>query len=407
MRHYRSWMSFVFLTSGLLAVHFPLLPAREHPAGSDPRMILQQSADACLAVQSIQYEETHEPPRGQTVDFPLVKAIISQARAKVPDGGYLPGYFRVEGILRYPDGKQESLQYAYDGLTFRWLDNQEKILNLLTRPPVKSIARLLGYRGMAGFPQFTEAEPFKKIRENMEGIAFAGREEINGTPCLALDITTTFEMGGEKFTSTARWYIGETDHLPRGVETSGLRRTIRILEHPAVLPASSEFGLTVPPGYREVARQPDELQRSGLLPAGAPAPAWSLTGLDGQTYSLAGLRGKIVILDFWATWCGPCRKTMPLIQQLHDRFKDRGVMVFGLPVADPQGDPAAFVKEQGYTYPQLQGGDTISRSYQAKILPTLYVIGPDGKILHAEYGYREGLAAGLSQLIEKNLPARQ
>src|SRR6185295_17908443 len=133
----------------------------------------------------------------------------------------------------------------------------------------------------------------------------------------------------------------------------------------------------------------------GLLAVGTAAPAFSLKSPDGREVTLESLRGRIVILDFWGTWCVPCRNTMPVLERLHRKFQDRGVTILGVAVADKESDPTAFMKRFGYTYPLLLSGDPVAESYRAVMLPTLYLIGKDGRILHAESGAREGAEAQL------------
>jgi hypothetical protein len=91
---------------------------------------------------------------------------------------------------------------------------------------------------------------------------------------------------------------------------------------------------------------------------------------------------------------------------LHDKFKQRGVAVFGIAVADHEGDPAGYMKSKGYTYGLLLKGDDVAKAYKAVQLPVLYVIGNDGRVLHAETGYREGAQAELATLIERHLQAQ-
>jgi peroxiredoxin len=94
---------------------------------------------------------------------------------------------------------------------------------------------------------------------------------------------------------------------------------------------------------------------------------------------------------------------MPAIQSLHRKFKDRGVVIYGVAVADNEGQPAAYMKRQGYTYGLLLKGDPVATSYKAAMLPTLYVIGKDGRIVHAESGYRENAQADLTSILERCL----
>ncbi|MFT3880621.1 MAG: TlpA disulfide reductase family protein [Gemmatales bacterium] len=134
---------------------------------------------------------------------------------------------------------------------------------------------------------------------------------------------------------------------------------------------------------------------------------WTLADSNGKKFTLKDFRGQLVVLDFWGTWCLPCRKGMPAIQALHDKFKARGVAVFGIAVADQEGDPVGYMKRMSFTYGLLLKGDSVAADYKASMMPTLYVIGVDGKILHAESGYREKAKEELNELIERSLNANK
>jgi peroxiredoxin len=97
---------------------------------------------------------------------------------------------------------------------------------------------------------------------------------------------------------------------------------------------------------------------------------------------------------------------MPAIQKVHEKFKDRGVAVFGASVNDAEGKPAEYMKQQGLTYTLLLNGDKLANPYKVKVLPTLYVIGPDGRVFHAEYGLRQNFEAELTSIVERCLKAR-
>jgi peroxiredoxin/outer membrane lipoprotein-sorting protein len=113
---------------------------------------------------------------------------------------------------------------------------------------------------------------------------------------------------------------------------------------------------------------------------GTPAPDFTLSDLNGKGWKLSELRGKTVLLDFWATWCMPCRVDMPHIEALHREFKDRGLIVLGVNAEDSQ-QPASFLQEQGYTFPTLSdAGYAVAKQFQVQVIPTLIVIDKQGMI---------------------------
>jgi peroxiredoxin len=114
---------------------------------------------------------------------------------------------------------------------------------------------------------------------------------------------------------------------------------------------------------------------------GAPAPEYRSVTVDGDTVSLASLRGRTVLLNVWATWCHPCREELPVLQQLHNEHADRGLTVVGVSI-DAVGAGAAieeFASEYGVTYPLWHDPDnTVSTTFQGIGVPLSVLIGPDG-----------------------------
>ena len=114
-------------------------------------------------------------------------------------------------------------------------------------------------------------------------------------------------------------------------------------------------------------------------------------GADGSALHLADLRGHVVVLDFWATWCGPCRMQAPIMDQVSRRWSDRGVVVVGVDTDTPdQGDPRQFALSHGLSYPIVQDrtGEA-SRLYAITGLPTLVVLSPSGKVVAVRTGVTE------------------
>ncbi|HZS31575.1 MAG TPA: TlpA disulfide reductase family protein [Gaiellaceae bacterium] len=117
---------------------------------------------------------------------------------------------------------------------------------------------------------------------------------------------------------------------------------------------------------------------------GKPAPAFALKRLSGGgTVSLRSLRGKTVVLNFFASWCGPCKREAPVLEQVWRQDRSHNVVVLGVDANDSRGDARRFVRAHGVTYPIVfDGGGTVAGSrYGISNLPDTYVLNPAGRIV--------------------------
>ena len=137
-------------------------------------------------------------------------------------------------------------------------------------------------------------------------------------------------------------------------------------------------------------RQPGSLslrKRGPHLARGSRVPDFVLASLEGEPWSLSKLRGNVVLLNFWASWCEPCRQEMPQLQQLHERHSDDGLVVLGVSDEDPD-TARRYLKEHGIDYPSVHDGNgSAMQSYQINAIPTSLIIGRDGELLERVEGY--------------------
>jgi peroxiredoxin len=140
-----------------------------------------------------------------------------------------------------------------------------------------------------------------------------------------------------------------------------------------------------------------------LLPVGSVAPDWTLKDAKGQLRKLSDYRGKVLVMDFWAVWCIPCHRAMPGLQRLHKDLSKRGVIILGISTGEHGGDPVQVMEDRGYTYELLLNGEAIAENYRVVGLPTIYVIGPDGRIIHAGFGANPIAEEGRRTFIENFL----
>jgi peroxiredoxin len=124
---------------------------------------------------------------------------------------------------------------------------------------------------------------------------------------------------------------------------------------------------------------------------GTLAPEFTLPDLDGHSVSLSDFRGKVVVVNFWATWCPPCRAEIPDFVRMQARYRARGLEFVGLSVdAGGARDVRPFAEEQGVNYPMLIADERVANSYGGIVgIPTSFVIDRQGKIVKRFVGYTD------------------
>lgn len=131
-------------------------------------------------------------------------------------------------------------------------------------------------------------------------------------------------------------------------------------------------------------------------------PDFTVVAPDGKKLSLKDFRGKIVFLNFWASWCVPCREEMPAMEKLYQEFKDKNFVVLAIAVKDRRQDAIDFVKELKLTYPiGLDPDGAAGVLYGAWGLPTTYLIGPKGEGLARAWGPADWHGANARKLIQE------
>ena len=119
--------------------------------------------------------------------------------------------------------------------------------------------------------------------------------------------------------------------------------------------------------------------------AGAPAPDFSLNNLGGSEVRLSDLKGQVVLVNFWATWCGPCRLEMPAIQQQYNALRDKGFTVLAVNLDEPAEDVSRYTTELALTFPVLlDPGAKINDMYRVRGYPTSFFVNRDG-VIDAEH----------------------
>jgi thiol-disulfide isomerase/thioredoxin len=150
------------------------------------------------------------------------------------------------------------------------------------------------------------------------------------------------------------------------------------------------------------------LIKSGFqVPSKAVLPEdFTLTALDGSRKSLSSFKGKVVVLSFWATWCGPCKLELPSMQALYQKMKSKGLEIVAVDLAEEKQLVARFVKSNGLSFPILLDADvSVGTAWGASSIPTNYLLDRSGRVIARVIGFdgTEWTSAGRVSLFEQIL----
>lgn len=241
---------------------------------------------------------------------------------------------------------------------------------------------------LAGFLTGTEGSVFGHLA--VETVKYDGTAEVNGVPVHKIVATARKSEGNSTYAvGSTTYYIGQQDSLLHKVEQSSIRNdgvpvlTTETFTNQKINDAipDSTFHFTPPAGATRV----DRLSRyRGIQVDVGDIPfAIEATDIDGKPVSLEQYKGKVVLLDFWATWCAPCRAELPNLKAAYAKYKDQGFEVLGISFDSSTAFLKPFVKKEAVGWRNIYDGywnGPIATAYNVRFIPTTILIGRDGKV---------------------------
>ena len=374
----------------------------------DPKKILIAANQALSKVHSVAYEANY-----QGIGAFATRASVSMGSVKLvrlASGNPFISKLAAQG-KSYRTGRSEAnpFQVAFDGQTVFRLHLSEKSLEQKilsgSDPNERDLGFVTGFIGAGPYQlimfEYILEDSFRK-QINASTLEYEGRTVIDSIPCHVVYVEYDKQPNGR--IRRERWFLSRSDYLPRKVEWLAVDDKgkhgayVLTLSHVRTnMPLDDvDFRIRLRKGFK--IRPHKTPNRPELLAVGELAPDWTMTEPGGKAHSLSSYRGKILLLDFWATWCGPCIQAMPRMQKLHEKYRDQGVVIFGVNCWE-ESDAATYMKEHDYKYTLLLNGETTAKAYQVGVLPTIYIIGIDGRIIYRGVGD----STDLDKVIESHL----
>ncbi|HEX8255487.1 MAG TPA: TlpA disulfide reductase family protein [Thermoanaerobaculia bacterium] len=318
-----------------------------------------------------------------------VAELFAQARAAVERSNAIAFEFELRGaegtirgkgtVLPQKSSSPAQMLVTTDAVT-AWSDGVE--IDVFEMKP-KVVRRAATHRGgrtllsrhLHGVPD-AFAYPARFEETLVYQPKLAGTKDVRGRSC---ELVTIDYPGGQW-----RWYFDATTHLLRRQERisgTGTTATTETLDYSNVRTLPKRVALKRPSsrGLEQTAFS------VGRVQAGQPLGDWSVRTPAGEVISSATLKGRVTIVDFWASWCGPCRPAMQALQKLRDERED--ITILGLRWSD-RVDIAAYAKKNGIEYALADAGAAADVfSIDKYGLPAMFVIGGDGRVVDYTIGY--------------------
>jgi cytochrome c biogenesis protein CcmG/thiol:disulfide interchange protein DsbE len=363
-------------------------------ADEDGQKLLRELADAYKAADSLSYDmKVTQPARSPGAEPMMVDAKVAEKK---------PCLARVE-VTSKAEGVNATL--VCDGSTVIEYDPTAKVALKSEAPgdPAALTGRRGGLRSV-DLGAFFSDDPYAMLTANSVDVKALEPETMDGVECSVVSV----DYGRYK----EKLWLGQDDHMirksaiilgtPESGETEAMSTVYTNVQVDPTLGGNVFMPPDLPEGTKVIAVPK---MKDRVIVAGEKAPEFTVKSLDGKDVSLSDYKGKILLIDFWASWCGPCKMTIPKLKELHDEFKDKGLTVIGLDVWDQEEAMKKAIDDMKIDYTVLyapRDGSTVDLEYGVEGIPTVYLIDKDGVIrggwIGADPAHEEAMKKALADL---------
>ena len=368
-------------------------------SSGDAAALLEMAADAMRAVTTVSYEGQLD--MRSSTGRRVVSGTVTLAKFQENTGLVMPGRIAVSGkVFRQKGQKTEHFKIAFDGYDVRrYLAGSGVVQQAAAGYGAQGLLRG-SFGGSLILWHFLSVDSPWADRGAHQS-TMMGTADVDGRPADVVNVKLN-EKGAE-----ITWYLDRETHYPvKRVRrfTSAQGNDVESVLTISNIVTGVEVGDHT---FRIDPPQGTSVELMGRRPpspfvVGDVAPDWTLTDADGVEHSMADYRGRLVVLDFWATWCPHCKNAMPTMQRLHDEYEDRGVAILGINCRERDKiDPVRFVRDRGFDYPILVDSGTVAPRYRVQSIPAFFVIGPDGRLLYRSSGFGATQEQKLEQYVRQ------
>ncbi len=366
-------------------------------APGDAAALLETAADALRAVTTVTYEariEMRSSGRRR-----VVSGNVTLAKFEDNTGMVMSGRVAVRGRVVRPEIQRiEHFNLAFDGSRVRrYLAGSGVVLQ--ADAGYGGAGLLRGEFGSLILWQFLAVDPFR-AGPQVGQPTMMGTADVNGRPADVVNVKVN-DTGAE-----ITWYLDRETHYP--VQKVRRFTSAQGNDVESVLTISNiVIGVEVDADTFKVEPEGARVELMGRRPpspfgVGDVAPDWTLVDSAGVERSMSDYRGRLVVLDFWASWCPHCRNAMPAMQRLHDEYESDKVAILAINCRERDRiDPVQFVRDLGFDYPILVDSGTVAPRYRVQGIPAFFVIDPDGRLLYRSSGFGAEQEQKLEQYIRE------